>query len=111
MVCKIFCPHHESKQAVLDGCILTPLEVIATLHICCSSVSLTPAVHDQDDAKRLVQELVVWPMLNPALCQVRIPQSRKLGFATILRPSSSCVVVAGGNGMVQLHKTDILVMS
>ena len=25
----------------------------------------------QDDAKRLVQELVVWPMLNPALCQAR----------------------------------------
>ena len=25
----------------------------------------------QDDAKRLVQELVVWPMLNPALCTVR----------------------------------------
>ncbi len=26
----------------------------------------------QDDAKRLVQELVVWPMLNPALCQARL---------------------------------------
>lgn len=37
----------------------------------------------QDDAKRLVQELVVWPMLNPALCTVRdlvrVSSARDLG--------------------------------
>jgi len=37
----------------------------------------------QEDAKRLVQELVVWPMLNPGLCTVR------KGFGTTLKPHLS----------------------
>ena len=39
----------------------------------------------QEDAKRLVQELVVWPMLNPALCTVRS------GLAENWYPSYGCV--------------------
>ena len=56
----------------------------------------------QDDAKRLVQELVVWPMLNPHLFQVR---------AVPLRSCSPCsyigVLMKSVSKSVMLFNSDL----
>lgn len=53
----------------------------------------------QEDAKRLVQELVVWPMLNPGLCTVR------KGFGTTVNPHWSVPVHRVGTQSVPCFTT------
>lgn len=67
-------PDGELPEALarLDPAIL---EMVCSEIMDCRAGVQWDDIAGQEDAKRLVQELVVWPMLNPHLFRVRAPKA------------------------------------